>query len=661
MCRRLLPLLVLVLPAALLGLSEAQPDRSAAQPDAKPEPKPTWETALDWQPAVDEETQTKIDRRVVELALKLDAQAAALKAASVADRVKFGRLCVLTLALMQALPHLARQGTKEQFNKVRTTAEDLVRVVLTRVLPETVDRRPEASLTVAKLRDAHLDAGHQNYHVPILLMVIEFFYAGGLDVKYGSEVPRDLDRGAGPTFRPPLAAQIGIVRLTALLLSNTGPMNRLQIDAPLNDFSLWSYQTLGFARDATCYSKSSTAVMGLRAAVNLGLLDFEPAAFALGLVDFENRTFVSDLLGATNTAPANFRQRLTDVLFHAVLCVAEVENEKEDPKNPQIPRTGYVGPEAFRRADRTYAGVPAATIQDRVIDVARYRTVYANDRKGGLLCRVDVRTDHSPPEGEQVAAFRYLPTDGGYGAYHTASAAYVLVTCANLLALILDQERQAADDPRKGAALKPTYGFSTKDWKTWEVKGAEKPTYQLRLRNREREPFRYTPLAVERLPGRQWTPLPVERRIEQALNMTVAMLCVEKDGPKKPRSLDKTSWTKEGKLDPLQPKNTSPMHWQAALTLDKNAHGLMGFASFGVMKTCLATGHLDYLGPWPWYRDFAQVFCDEGRLPLLRTLNTDEGGLLGGPNSYATAEFVLLTLTRSYRPLFPRSGEAIKP
>jgi hypothetical protein len=547
---------------------------AATQPAAKPD----WSRVIDWREPIDAKHRTLLGegiklrtRAVLELAVPASRQCLEMEALQAA-------------ALMQALPFLAQGGAADDpklFAAAKSGALSRAKKVMDRLLPEYAVKQ-KAIMSIPKLAEAI--PATSSYRVPMVLIMLENFFAGSTAQVYEKQ-PDTGDRPFRPAFVPPLDAQRGIARLAWLLLINGAPGKQLP------EGCLWEYSGFAPSPEKTCFSKSGTVVIGLRAALNLGVADYPEAAFAF---DIDGQ--------GTKCSRKQFRDRLADVLTHCVLTTVRL------PENPADDKAaiGIVGFDLYRKFDtrRLEKAAPGPSL-----DVTQYRTVYATSDKGERLVSVDFGKHLPPlPEAMREAAYRYQPHgQWAYGAYHTASAAYVLVTAANALPMLL---------PKPGETVGAYYVITPDGDERWKVSIPGKAVETLRTG------------------GGPWTglqigDLPINQRITQCLNFVV-------------RVLTKVEASGERALNDDGPKGGVKVFDQF-LSLEAAAYGVYfrGICCYGILKLGLALGEPDMLGPWPYYRDFCKVMAD--------------ATYTGRHNDYwANDEFAILLLTRSYRPLFGR-------
>ncbi len=649
--RYLPPILSAVL--ALLPLSallSAQKETPAA---------PAWKNITDWTDPSPKELQEKIRNRIGELVAKIEVNPLPVtvkvggKDEERWDNV--GYLAVKGLALLQALPHLDEKQHAIAKNGVNAAFKRIAEVVYPEYYPEHINRKDAPSLSPSVLslrwrlmRGRNYSASWKpgsppdlsdterptkggeavgvNYAVPFILLLTEMIASGGLNAKpYGQDNPED-DRAARPFFKPASAKlRLGIARLTCLLLADGADQgetpresDKAEIHTALKAGSLHSYNFLGRSPAETCLSKSSTAMFGLRAAFNLGVMDYEKEAF---LFHFANQPVTKQ----------HFRDRFNDALWHALFILTELNNpEIGDISEPD--HVGVLGAEGLSRLiardkkSRTPTqGLDLQAMKDQPIDLTRYRVLYAT--KGG---RTVLRVQYSESKSAlkvPYAAYRYHPYVGSYKGYHTASAAYVMASASGMLGVLMDQ---LAEKKSIGAAYRVTREAAARcSLSQFEFK-----------QPKATRTFTVTPAPTRRYVRHQFMDnvskkeLEVNTRVAQALNGAVAMMTRRKPesamGEDTPRALRRDD--KGGKPD------FSDNRWQQGLCLSGDrAYAGMGF--YGLLKAALAT-HRDHqfvFGPWPWWKDVAEELCQADYLT----------------SGNASRELAIITLTRSFRPTYP--------
>jgi hypothetical protein len=591
-----------------------------------------------------------------------------------AEVTEFRYECVRTAALLQAMPELAAYAaakataegkpkkplSAEEFGKqVTSHVRNHIKKVLERVLPEywqcylaPKEKRKELWLinpkakeirtvrTVREIIDGdgerfkgleHLEPRGSvlMYEVPFALMCIEYYFAGMTELEPGLEPRLDRDRRAQPIIRLPELAQLGVARLVDILLSAdptaAGKEEEGQRTAPQTGY-LWEYRS--FANSESCMSKSGAVVMGLRAAVNMGLLDFGPSAFAYRYRKEDPSLYVENdtpqkFRDRLADRKARFRYRLWDVLFHATVTLA-------DSSQWIVFKSGR--PAAVKGAEEIVKRLPKGSTspttfppKSEILDVLEYRTLTGTDKEGKRICRVEkVPANGLKSRGVTKLVVAY-PYHGGayYRAYHTASGAYIMCVCSN----ILDQLLQSS----AGKGLGVTYQASVdqsraKHWRVTlkDAKGNPKALFD--ISRDSKGPF--TRLRIVRNPDAspdKRAEIPISDRIAQAINLSVVLLA-------KP--------AKKGRSN-LRGGDGVPQ-WLLSLPFgdESSVSRYSGLALYGVMKAYLACGYTDYVGPFPWYRQVAAV------------LRTKEFNNIQGIDSYAGQDFRLMVLSRGYRPLF---------
>ena len=555
-----------------------------------------WESVLKWREVEtkDQEKETaKAVRRIVEQIIEPadKPKDASWKRSAPSKACELEFRALQALALMQALPFLA-EGGEVSDRKLFESAKALSRTAVNKVLEDSLPEYWETvkEMATAKEGDPYDPSSawtvreklytDRAYSIPVLLMCLEYYFAGGLEIAYEKGRHRT-DRPARPSFRPIGRAELGIARLTALLLmpgvssvAGEDKYSTQVFDVPLKGGAIWQYRLLGAAPDLSCCHKSGFAMMGLRAALNLGLLEFDEKAFK----------FPFD--GKAPLGQERFRNRLADVLTHCVLTILSVPNELTDAKNS----IGVTGFESYKRLDASRTEkVPAISDGSRSIDLSKYRALYGSNAGGRRILSVEYAESLPglPTDTPREAAYRYLPGDGfRFGTYHTASAAYILATAANALPLLL---------PSDGGAVGKQYTITSSGKDKWSVK-VDGGSHEISL-----DPSRpFSPIVVDSKS--------VGERVTQCLNFVVRLM--SSGGPKGERMLDRTKAEKAGCET-----------WEAVLSLEPGGHQALnrGICCFGILKLGLAVGQPDVFGPWPYYRDFCachgrrEVFRGERR------------------------------------------------
>lgn len=580
-------------------------------------PAPTWTNVTPWGRPVSGPQQARSAARIVQFAAIVLQDSSEAKFAEQRHMNSDGYRAMQALALMQALPYL-NDTTSPKYADVKQRAAELSNGVIQRTMPEFwKELEPSSPKLVPDVMGeksylSGTDVGRKNYATPIILMMVEYRLAGGLQVAplkqtTPSNAPaasQPYDRSGRIGLNPSLAAKQGIARMMCGVLASGEEFPPKEIQPK----SLWEYTSFGLGPEKTCYSKSSTAVFGLRAAWNMAgsPLEFPPEAFKFSYN------------GTGQISRENLVDALADALFQSVLCTTEVEVLGGALNSDQ--RLGLVGQDAYQAlfAEKKVSRNPAEVFAEP-FDVLKYRTLHAvND--GRPIYRIQYANVEGLRERGQpeVAMYRYLPHAGNYGAYHTASAAYVNVTCANLCV-------QLISGMPLGNSIGKTHRIERDSDRSWKVEtrypGAAPRRFTIEL---DEAPRKYTALVVKDAMGRE---LPINDRIAAALNATVMML-TNSVAPDKVRGLETSG---------------APAAWQRSITLGDGAHPntLVGFASYGVMKACLACGHSESLGPWPWKEDLAKAVCDSADFTQ--------------PSDTGNPAFGLLILTDAYRPIFPQT------
>jgi hypothetical protein len=582
---------------------------------------PAWETAIPFEVRDRPEDHVK-----VQLAVRREVDAVLADTVERGDKV--GRAAVRALALMQALQELRYYqlpannylsaeeravfgGDEMRFKNARLTAlKCLQEEVLPKTMPEFWESiKPGASAdpdqlppqtdrkTVADVR-AVIGGGHDNYAAAVIVMAVEFYLNGGTSVTWSDKLaPRD--RAPASRVRVPKRAQLGVARLVALMLS-AGP--GAQWDAKPDAGCLWEYTTFGAKGNAyktSCFSKSGTVAMGLNAALtNLNLLDFDKGAF-----EFTAGQLLSREL---------FLERLSDVLVHCVLGIVRIRADSTDVTES----LGVLGLEGYKRLDPKRWEKLAGKAFFDVVDTTKYRTVHATDEQGRRLIGVQKTTagDVGLPAGvPPVASYRYLPHTESYGAYHSASAAYLLLVATRNLETLLESTPGGLG---KYYAIKRSGDH-------WELD--DNGTKRV-LRLEPLKAGRLTRLTVEGLDPNDRV---IDHRIGQVVNFVVAAL-TRPDGGR--RVLHRAGF------------DATFESWEMTLSLEPVVHGKMmrGMDLFGILKLGLALGQPDCLGPWFYHRDFCAVLADTKFVV---------------DNAWCHHEFAILVLTRSYRNLFGRDTD----
>lgn len=587
---------------------------------------PDWATVIDWREPLDAELEKKNGeaiKKLVAARVSVSPQGWVKgttpnngDAASDLESHALG-----ALALMSALPHLAKGGSAEDeklFTAARACARDAMNRVLKKTLPELLDpKKPVAAAqTIRGQQSADLPALYSSriYSIGVLLMSLELYFAGALELDFDAAARRE-DRPARGFFTPPKAAQVGIARLVALLLSREP--GDAALDGNLGPGALYGYTQLGISPEQTCLHKSSFAFMGIRAALSLGLTSFDKEAF-----DFKWAEGDKEVVGKDR-----FMNRLNDVLIHTILTLMRVRGDGTARQSIGVLGFAkYVEVETVRRA-----AIPDLEGGSVPVNLRRYRTVYGSNDNGRRIFSVEYdRAGEDWPAGvPREVAFRYIldaSQDGAaYGTYHTSCGAYCLVTAANALPLVLDPAREEYGRQyrlkRRDAA--------GKSWALGDGPG-------VRVFRTDADAGPYTQLTVS---GGE--SLDINLRVTQCLQFMVRLASrpAAGGGPaeQRPRELDRRKVTLEG---------VERERWGATLTLRAPGYDttLRGVNLFGFVKLGIAVGCPDAFGPWNYYRDVCERVADPECIPPK------------GVNAHAHCEFALLCLTRGYRPLFGRDS-----
>jgi hypothetical protein len=541
-----------------------------------------------------------------------------------------GWKAIQSLALMQALPYL--DGTTDpKYQEVRKVAgalsDDVIRIALPEYWEEFGPKGSDGKLrtpagadrSVLKVRDA-LEPDMTTYALSVILMMIEYRLAGGLDAPAGSALPgrgAGADRSGRLSVPAPPSARKGVAHLAAGLLAQKGVAEFPVTPQP---GALWGYNTFGSGGIAgTCYSQSSSAVFGLRAAWNvLGPPDtLDPALLPFDIADGDHKVDA-----------ANYRNAWADALFHSFLYTTEIPHPTGLVKPEDV--LGVTGADGFGDIPpekRTQASLPSP-----LPDVSRYRTSYL---AAGQTTFYQIAYDPSRsglPVGEAVAFYRYHPRGAKepcFAAYHTSGGAYVNAVSANLYESMLLRLSP-------GAVVGGSYKATRAGADRWTVGAPGGRSFRVG-RKPDDGSWRYTRLKV--VDEATSNEVPVDARVAASLNGVIALMARVKDP-----AAAAPSWSINGTPDTDQP-------WRKALTLTDGDYSkvFLGMASYGVMKACIATGHYDALGPWRWRSDLVGALCEA------KDLVDEKQGV------YANVYFGILTLTNAYRPTFPRSEGTITP
>jgi hypothetical protein len=584
---------------------------------AAPPPPPKWKVEVPWRPSwTDAErlANVKAIRGYVRGMVKVDPdpkKATFAYAVPGLDAGKVEGVALQALAAMSALPFLTRgnpEAEQNLFDCAREAARKGMAGVLRVALPEywrTVKEKPEPAGAPESALEvyARLDT-RRAYSCPLLLMALEMYFSGALEIDFDGGREDRPGRGV-PRLEAP--AQLGVARLVALLLASKPEGG--QFDPDLKPDSLWEYSTFGISPETTCLHKSGFVWMGLRPAASLGACSFPEEAYA-----FEWQK------GGGKLGRKRFIDRYSDAVVHSLRTIMEIKSGGAAEKS-----IGVLGFADYLRLQPDRKAV-LDSVPDDSVNVLDYRTIHAVDRKGRRIFAVerDLAPAAWPAGVPREAAFRYLPHGLAYGTYHTSQAAYIALSAANTLPMLLaarggplGRQYKIKPDPARPGA-----------W-TLDLAGT---TLGLHL---DGPPGRFTNLRVTRLDDPGTLHWDIDRRVAQCINFLVRVASRPDSHREGARSLDRT---------PVTFNKAQLQRWETTLGVYAARNGMwLSLCLYGYVKLAIAAGCPDAFGPWPVGRDINAILCDT---------------TFSGPPDAAQVhrEFALLVLTRGYRPLYGRDS-----
>jgi hypothetical protein len=356
-------------------------------------PAGNWKPITKWHSVASSDQAQKIGngvRRCVSRMIRADNGGSGFSWLYKSSRSDIEFRALQAMALMAAQRYLAKSSEHPNadaalFRAAQLAIDDGMNGAIKPVMPEywqTIEKdstvqdrdpyKPGEPETLQQV-SSRLSLGAKNYGVGVLLMALEHHFGGGRHYPFDStKLVRD--RSARSVVPLTSRAKLGIARLTALLLVRNarGTDLKAEFEAPLAKGALWgNYDRLGEDVKSSCFSESSSAIMGLRAALSLGVADFEEDAFKFGLSD-----------PAILLEKKEFLKRLSDVLVHSVLCVVDARAGVTDPGDA----TGILGFDGIRQVDSGRAAEVGAA--DAWGDICFYDTRYMRSAAGNRIFQV---------------------------------------------------------------------------------------------------------------------------------------------------------------------------------------------------------------------------------------------------------------------------------
>lgn len=323
------------------------------------------------------------------------------------------------------------------------------------------------------------------------------------------------------------------------------------------------------------------------------------AVFGLNVLEYDLEDFDITFAGQ-KLHRKDIRDRLVDVCTHLILSL--------------------VNDNHFTAASE----LKGVTVDITHLDAEAFREVIAPGVQGDLLVRLQAEKADLVASKGKLNVYHYRGNEGARGAYFAACAAYSLPTAVRVLALAL--EREATGDTVVGKR----YPFKRTSEGKWQLLAAGGWTIDI-----VPEPKRlYSPLSF----SKGGKPLDIDGTVTGALNTCVSCMTVrvgENGHQRRLRGFDEKT----------------PDGWiQGSTSVTASAERYAALHAFALYKAAVVTGDGYNIGRWTVWQDLAAGLAKDGFVAAqINAIGT-------GDNEMAAAlAFATLTMTRTYRPIFPKS------